>query len=74
MSSDILPILSRGFLTITCAEPPAQRTQHMPGWDRILICVRTLSIPASKRPKREEEHPAKAAGAIFAFYSPRPPL
>jgi len=40
----------------------------------MLISVRTLSIPASKRPKREEEHPAKAAGAIFAFYSPRPPL
>ena len=43
------------------------------GWDRILACVGTESIPVSDS-KRQGGAPGKSSRAIFAFYRPRPPL
>ena len=50
------------------------RGQQLPRWDRILDRIGTRGIPAPMGGKGNKERPAKSSRAIFAFYSPGPPL
>jgi hypothetical protein len=44
-------------------------------WDRILACIGNGSIPTARGTKKAGfGAPGKSSRAIFAFYSPRPPL
>jgi hypothetical protein len=44
-------------------------------WDRILACIGNDGIPMARGiEKAEFGAPGKSGRAIFAFYSPRPPL
>ena len=45
------------------------------GWDRILACIGNGGIPIARGTRKAGfGAPGKSSRAIFAFYSPRPPL
>jgi hypothetical protein len=65
------PIFSRcfpaGFSDSRRLSTPYRRRGQPCGWDRILACVGTESIPVSGGQNLKEEHPAKAAGRSSRF-------
>ena len=66
-------MFSGRFLRFAATEQAVSSAGQPCGWDRILSCVGTDSIPVSGG-QLQRGAPGKSSRAIFAFCSPRPPL
>ena len=77
-SQSFPPRSSRSFPMSFSESHPAMLSvlcrAHVPDWDRILACVGMAGIPVVNQRKTGRGAPGKSGRAIFAFYSPRPPL